>query len=100
MFHLGWRYVLGVLCTSVPVTSLAQATDVAARVVAAAGTDADGHVWLQLRPDRVSVQVQTLATATVTPSDVELDGRISTAVREAGLQTGVGAGADGGARPR
>jgi 4a-hydroxytetrahydrobiopterin dehydratase len=89
---LGWRYVLGVLCTSVQVASLAQASDVAARVGAAAGPDADGHVWLHLRRDRVTVHVHSLATATLTPSDVELAGRISTALREAGLRTDAGIG--------
>ena len=38
---VGWRYLLGTLCASVPVRSLAHAGEVAAAAVAAAGPDAD-----------------------------------------------------------
>jgi 4a-hydroxytetrahydrobiopterin dehydratase len=38
---LGWRYVLGLIRTGVPVGSLAQAADLARRVVAALGREAD-----------------------------------------------------------
>src|SRR6266498_4365773 len=87
---LGWRYVLGTFCTSVPVTSLAQATEVATRVVTAAGDDADEHLRMDVRRDRVVVMLQTLAAASVTPRDAELAGRISQAAREIGLHTDAG----------
>jgi len=93
---LGWRYVLGTFCTSVPVTSLAQATEVATRVVTAAGDDADEHLRMDVRRDRVVVMLQTLAAASVTPRDAELAGRISQAAREIGLHTDAGVG--GGVR--
>jgi 4a-hydroxytetrahydrobiopterin dehydratase len=60
---LGWRYILGTVCTSVRVGSLARAAEVAARALAAAGDDADEHLWIDVRRDRVALTLQTLATA-------------------------------------
>jgi 4a-hydroxytetrahydrobiopterin dehydratase len=82
---LGWRYVLGLLQTSVQVQSLAQAIDVATRTVAASGPDADEHLWVDVRRDRVVLTLQSLATASVTPQDLELARRIATVARELGL---------------
>jgi 4a-hydroxytetrahydrobiopterin dehydratase len=82
---LGWRYVLGLLQTSVQVQSLAQAIDVATRTVAASGPDADEHLWVDIRRDRVVLTLQSLATASVAPQDLELARRIATVVRELGL---------------
>jgi 4a-hydroxytetrahydrobiopterin dehydratase len=91
---LGWRYVLGVLCASVRVTSLAQATEVAARAVAACGDDADEHLWMDVRRDRVVLGLQSLATASVTPRDVRLARDISAAVGGFGLLTGPDVGGE------
>jgi 4a-hydroxytetrahydrobiopterin dehydratase len=82
---LGWRYVLGLLRTSVRVQSLAEAADVATRAVAASGPDAGEHLWTDVRRDRVVLSLQTLATASVTPHDLELARRIAAVVREVGL---------------
>ncbi|MDP9843999.1 VOC family protein [Streptosporangium lutulentum] len=90
---LGWRYVLGTVRTAVPVASLAQAADVAARVVATAGDDGDGSLWLDVRRDRVVLTLQSLEVGRVTPLEVELAGRISEAVSELGLRTGADVGA-------
>jgi 4a-hydroxytetrahydrobiopterin dehydratase len=84
---LGWRYVLGVVRTSVPVGSLAQAADVAACAVAASGSDADEHLSMDLRRGRVILSLQSPAAAAVTARDVGLAGRISAAVSELGLRT-------------
>jgi 4a-hydroxytetrahydrobiopterin dehydratase len=92
---LGWRYVLGTVRTSVPVASLAQAADVTARVVAAAGDDGNGSLWMDVRRDQVVLTLQALAVGRVTPVEVELAGRISEAVSELGLHTDAGAGAQG-----
>ena len=54
----GWRYLLGALRTSVHVGSLVQAAEVAERAVAVCGADADGHLRVDLRPDRVGVAVR------------------------------------------
>jgi pterin-4a-carbinolamine dehydratase len=83
----GWRLVLGTLRTSAPVGSLAQAADLAARAVAACGDDADGHLRIDLRPDRVVLTLQSLEQAAVTARDVDLAQRLSAAVGEIGLRT-------------
>jgi len=63
---IGWRYLIGMLAVSVPVRSLAQASEVAAAVVAASGADADGHLRMDLRPDRVELSVQARVLSEVT----------------------------------
>lgn len=83
----GWRYVLGVLCTSVPVGSLAQAAEVAGRAVAAAGDDADGHLRMDVRRDRVALMLQSSATADVQARDVELARQITSVLHAIGLPT-------------
>ncbi|MFF5204418.1 VOC family protein [Streptosporangium sp. NPDC000396] len=94
---LGWRYVLGIVRASVPVASLAQAADVAARVVAVAGDDGDGSLWMDVRRDRIVLSLQSLAVGWVTPIEIELAHRISAAVGESGLRTDAEIG-DRGAR--
>ena len=81
----GWRFLLGTVRTSVRVTSLRQAAEVAARVAAEIGSVE--NLWLDLRPDRVELALQSPATAWVTPAEVELAGRISGAIAELGLMT-------------
>jgi 4a-hydroxytetrahydrobiopterin dehydratase len=83
----GWRYVLSTLRTSVPVRSLAQAAEVAARTVAACGDDADRHLRIDVRSDRVVLTLQSLDQAAVTGRDVELAHRLSAAVHSVGLRT-------------
>jgi 4a-hydroxytetrahydrobiopterin dehydratase len=82
---IGWRYLLGTLALCVPVRSVAQATEVAAAVTAASGADADGHLRMDLRPDRVELSLQTRAVADVTSRDTQLARRISAAVDGLGL---------------
>ena len=83
----GWRYLLGTFRASVPVGSMAQAVAVAADVVAACGEDAEGHLRVDLRPERVVLALQSLDQAAVTARDAELAQRLSAVVREAGLRT-------------
>jgi 4a-hydroxytetrahydrobiopterin dehydratase len=92
---LGWRFLLGTLRTSVPVGSLTRAAEVAARVVAVCGSDADGHLRVDIRPERVVLSLQSLELAALTARDVDLARRISAAMREVGLRTEseIGAGA-------
>jgi 4a-hydroxytetrahydrobiopterin dehydratase len=82
---IGWRYLLGTLAVSVPVRSLAQASEVAAAAVAASGQDADGHLRVDMRPDRVELSVQTRALDIVTGHDTQLAHRIADAVAALGL---------------
>ena len=100
----GWRFLLGTLRASVPVRSLAQGVEVATSAVAACGDDADGHLRVDVRPERVVLTLQSLVPAAVTRRDVDLAQRLSAVVREAGLRTepelgttAVGAGAAVGA---
>ncbi|WP_344144524.1 VOC family protein [Kribbella yunnanensis] len=87
----GWRFLLGTLRTSVPVGSLAQAIAVAADAVAVSGDDADQHLRVDARPNRVVFTLQSLEHAAVTTSDVELALRISAAVN--GTEPGFGTAA-------
>jgi 4a-hydroxytetrahydrobiopterin dehydratase len=84
---LGWRFVLGALRTHVTVTSLAGATEIAARVASLAGDHADGHLWIDVRRDRLILHLQTLATASVTTRDVDLAVRISRSLAGRGHPT-------------
>ena len=90
----GWRYLLGALGASVRVGSLARAAEVAGSAVAACGPDADRHLRVDLRPDRVVLTLQSADRAALTALDVELARRISAAVAEAGLRTEPEVGAD------
>jgi 4a-hydroxytetrahydrobiopterin dehydratase len=82
---IGWRYLLGDLAVSVPVRSLAEGAAVAAAAVAAGGADADGHLRVDLRPDRVELSVQDRMAGAVTGRDTELARRIAAAVAGLGL---------------
>ena len=82
---LGWRYVLGELRTEVRTGSLPLAADVAAR--AAAVPEAQGHLRMDVREDRVLLSLQTAETGTVTSRDVELARRISVVTEEFRLTT-------------
>jgi 4a-hydroxytetrahydrobiopterin dehydratase len=81
---LGWRYLLGALTASVPVTSLAEAARVGAAVVAACAPGADEHLRVDLRPDRVELSVQTPAVGGVTAVDVALVQAATTALADLG----------------
>lgn len=83
--HLGWRYLLGALSTSVAVTSLDQALAATAVVVSTCGADADEHLRLDVRADRVELTLQS--GVHVTARDVELAHGITDAVRDLGLDT-------------
>lgn len=66
--------------------SLAQANDVARAALAASGADADGHLWMDLRADRVELSVQTRALGAVTSRDTQIARRIAAAVDGLGLR--------------
>nr|WP_260407895.1 VOC family protein [Planomonospora venezuelensis] len=94
---MGWRYVLGAVLTTVPVGSLAQAAEVAARLVEAAGEDAGGGLRMDVRADLLVLTVQSFALARVTPREVELARRVSAAADGLGLRLDPGTA---GAGPR
>ncbi|GAB2569463.1 hypothetical protein Aab01nite_07500 [Paractinoplanes abujensis] len=74
---LGWRYILGTLRAAVPVGSLFQGASVALQAVAACGEEADEHLAIDVRVDRVVLTLQTRRLATVTATDVGLARRIA-----------------------
>ncbi|TDU89464.1 4a-hydroxytetrahydrobiopterin dehydratase [Kribbella voronezhensis] len=84
--EFGWRFLLGSLRTSVPVGSLARAIGFAADAVAVCGDDADRHLSVDARPDRVVFTLQSLERAAVTTRDVELALLISASADSAGLR--------------
>lgn len=63
---IGWRLVLGGYSASVPARSFAHAVEIAAAVSETTGDDADAHLRLDLRPDRVELVLQTAAAAGLT----------------------------------
>jgi 4a-hydroxytetrahydrobiopterin dehydratase len=83
---LGWRYVLGVLRTSVEVGSLVRGITVA-EAAASAGVDADERLWMDVRRDRVVLSIQTLASAEITEADMALARAVTDAVADLGLRT-------------
>jgi 4a-hydroxytetrahydrobiopterin dehydratase len=97
---LGWRYLLATLCASVPTRSLLEASEVATAVVAACGTDGDGHLRLDLRPDGIELSLQTRSVGKVTAGDIDLARRASAALDDLGLRPAGATRADlGRARP-
>ena len=81
---IGWRLVLGTLQASVPVSGLAEAVRLAAAAVTAAGPDADGHLRLDLRADRLLLTVHTGTVGTVTAADVEAARAVTAALADLG----------------
>jgi 4a-hydroxytetrahydrobiopterin dehydratase len=92
---LGWRYVLGLLRTTLPARSLAEAAELAGRVAAACGAEADGRLRIDLRRDQLVLSLQSPAKAEVTPREVALARRISEVAGGLGLATGAGVGGEG-----
>lgn len=88
---IGWRLVLGELRTQVLTGSLPLAADVAGR--AATVPEAQGHLRMDVRADRVVFSVQTAGW--VTARDVELAHQISAVAQEFRLTTQTGADGHG-----
>ncbi|OFJ55241.1 4a-hydroxytetrahydrobiopterin dehydratase [Mycolicibacterium grossiae] len=87
---LGWRLVLGVLVTHVPVGSLTDAARVATAAVDAAGAEGPGHLTAELFADRVVLRLQDVAVGDVTATDVALARRITDALGGIGSATVAG----------
>lgn len=84
---LGWRLVLGVAVTHVPVASLQAAADAATAAITAAGTDGDGHLRVDLDAGRVVLRLQTEATHWVSDHDLSLAARVTEALAARSLST-------------
>ncbi|BBX07152.1 VOC family protein [Mycolicibacterium aichiense] len=87
---LGWRLVLGAIYAEVAVSSLADAGEVAALVLAAVGADGQGHVSIDIRADRVVIRLQSAVSGTVTNADIALAEAISSALSERSLHLSPG----------
>jgi 4a-hydroxytetrahydrobiopterin dehydratase len=83
---IGWRLLLGSLCASVPVSSLEEGSGLAAAAVAACEPDADRHLRVDLRADRVELSLQDRPTGSVTGRDAELAHAVTAALTELGAQ--------------
>lgn len=92
----GWRLVFTGFAASVPVANLAQAVTVAALAVESAGADADEHLIVDLRADRVDLIVQTRRINGVTGQDAEIANAITASLEHRGLAL---AAPTGGGRP-
>ena len=95
---IGWRYLLDTLGASVAVGSLDAAMEVAAAAVGACGDGADGHLRIDVRPDRVELSLQDRALGKVTGRDIDMARRISVALVSLGEPAG-GATRDEATRP-
>ena len=87
---LGWRLILGVLISHVPVSSLAAAAEAARIVVDAVGGEGDGHLSIDLHDHRLVLRLHTVAAGAVTGHDLRLAARVSDALRQRGLEAGPG----------
>jgi 4a-hydroxytetrahydrobiopterin dehydratase len=85
----GWRLVLGSLLAAVPVTALPQAVQVAGAAVAACGAEADDHLRVDVRADRVEFSLQsagqTRASTGITARDLACATAIGDAMAGLGL---------------
>jgi 4a-hydroxytetrahydrobiopterin dehydratase len=97
--QLGWRYLLGALSTSVAVDSIGQAVSVATQVVEACGANADAHLRMDVRPDRLDLTLMDKAKVTTTARDVELAHVLTDVVRGLGLDMGGVSTASSSGRP-
>ncbi|MTD16254.1 4a-hydroxytetrahydrobiopterin dehydratase [Nakamurella sp. YIM 132087] len=89
----GWGYLLGTLTTSVSVGSMADAVTVAQTAVRTAGPAADGHLRVDLRPDRCELTLQTASDPPLTGRDLALASGITEALARAGFRTATAGGA-------
>lgn len=87
---LGWRLILGVLISHVPVSSLAAAAEAAQIVVDAVGGEGDGHLSIDLHDHRLVLRLHTVAVGAVTGHDLRLAARVTDALRQRGLEAGPG----------
>lgn len=85
--ELGWRLILGAFQTSVPVGSLAEALAVSAAALAATEGDADDHLRVDARADRVELALLPRGTAHVDEHSIDLANAITTALSAQGWHT-------------
>ena len=89
---LGWRYLVGMLCSYVPVESLTQAGQVAAQITAACSGAGDS-LRVDIRGDRLLVTLHS-PTTYATAREIALARQISDLVGSLGLITDAQPGRD------
>ena len=90
VYAAGWRLLLGVLRTAVPVSSLAQAVEVAGIVTAFPG--AENHLRVDLRPDRVELSWLDRDRGRLVAPDIDAVCGLSAALTARGFLPGNGSG--------
>ncbi|MGW4364438.1 VOC family protein [Nocardia takedensis] len=83
---LGWRYLLGGIAASVAVASVREGLEVAGAAADACGGDADEHLRIDVRDDRVELLLRPKSTGLVTDRDTDLARRVTDAVRALGSE--------------
>jgi 4a-hydroxytetrahydrobiopterin dehydratase len=80
---LGWRLILGALCTQVATGSLLRGAETAARL--AVLDDGSGNLRMDIRDDRLLIAMQVFGPQEVSPASIDLARRVSAALGELGL---------------
>jgi len=84
---LGWRLVLGAVCTEIGVPSLAVAAEVAGVAVAGAGPDGQDRLTADVRADRTVLRLAPPSGGLATGAEVRLARAVSEALTAAGFTT-------------
>jgi 4a-hydroxytetrahydrobiopterin dehydratase len=82
----GWRLILGAVYAEVLAPSLIDAAAAGSVSVAAAGTDGQGHLTVDIRADRTVLRLQSADVGAVTGRDVRLAQQVSRALAAEGWQ--------------
>jgi 4a-hydroxytetrahydrobiopterin dehydratase len=80
---LGWRLILGALCTQAATGSLRRGAEAAARL--AALDDGSGNLRIDIRNDQLLIAVQVFGPREVAPASIDLARQVSAALGELGL---------------
>ena len=83
--------MLGALYSQVPVSSLAQASEVAVLAVAAVGADGHDHLGVDIRSDRAVLRLHSAVDGMVTRLDISLARSVTAALTDSGLRLTPGA---------
>ena len=84
---LGWRLILGAVCTEVDVPSLARAAEVAGIAAAGAGPDGQHRMTVDVRGDRAVLRLSPPAGGLATGLEVRLAREVSEALAAHGFTT-------------
>ena len=89
---LGWRLILGAVCTEVDVPTLKRAAEVAGIAAAGAGPDGGDRMSVDVRGDRAVLRLMPPGGGLVTGLEVRLAREVSEALAARGFTTVAGLG--------